>query len=89
MGFATVLLDIARETSKWAYENKPKTSQFSVRGKKKKERDYYTLHTHTYQPESRNIIVFIIVFTCCDPLFFLVPGLQNNMTCNTIGRGTL
>ena len=70
MGFATVLLDIARETSKWAYENKPKTSDFSVCGKKKKERDFYTLHTHKYHPESKNIIVFIIVFICYDPFLF-------------------
>ena len=35
----SVLPDIARERSKQAYENKPKTSDFSVRGKKKKKKE--------------------------------------------------
>ena len=46
---------------------KQATSSFVV---KKKERDYYTLHTHTYHPETRNVIVFIIVFLWCDPFCF-------------------
>ena len=57
------------ETSKQAYENKLETSDFYVCGKKKKkkkqrerEREYYTLHTHKYHPESRNIIIFILFF---------------------------
>ena len=65
-----VLPDIAGETSKQAYEKKPKTSDFSVRVKKKKRRDYYTLHSHKYQHESRYIIVFIIDFICFDPFLF-------------------
>ena len=72
-GRAAVLPDIVRETSKRAYENKPKTSDFSFRGrikKKKRERDYCTLHTHKYHPESRNIFVFIIIFICYDPFCF-------------------
>ena len=39
---SSALPDLARETSKWGYENKPKTSDCSGHGKKKTK----TLHTH-------------------------------------------
>ena len=64
-----VLPDLARETSKWAYESKPKTSDFSGHGK-----NHYTSHTCKYHPAFRNvlncIIAFIIVFICYGPFLF-------------------
>ena len=75
-GTAVSLPDRARETSKWAYENKPMTSDFSGRGKNKKtkKKPLHFAHTHKYHPESRNvlncIIAFIIVFICCDLFLF-------------------
>ena len=79
----SVLPDIARETSNWAYENKPKTSDFSVRGKKKTKREIITLYTHTNITLNPEILLHLSLF------FVLVPGIPNNMTCNTIGRGPL
>ena len=69
-----VLPDLASETSKWAYENMPKTSDFSGCGKKQKMISLHFAHTHKYHHESFNllhcIIAFVVVFICYDPFLF-------------------
>ena len=34
------------------------------------------------------VSLHLLLFLCYDPFFVLVPGLQNNMTDNTLGKGS-
>ena len=80
----------SRETGKQAYENKPKTNDFSVRRKKKQkktERLLYFTHTQISPWIQQYHCICYCVYMLWS-FFVLVPGLQSNMTCNTIGRRT-
>ena len=75
-----VLPDIVRETSKRAYENKPKTSNFSVRGKKKKkkrEREIITLCTHTNINLNPEISSYLLLFLYVMTLFCFSSRISN------------
>ena len=90
---ATVLPDIVRETSKRAYENKPKTSNFSVRGKKKKkkrEREIITLCTHTninLNPEISSyllLFLYVMILFCFSSRTSKQYDMQYNRKRNTL-----
>ena len=62
-----------RETSKWAYEKKAKTSNFSDHGKKKEE--IFTLCTHTditLNPEMYCIVSFYVLLVLYVMILFLL-----------------
>ena len=53
---------IARETSKRAYENKPKTSDVCEKQKKTKNREIITLCTHTNIPLNPEMSLYLLLF---------------------------